>query len=106
MPLQRPSGSPRTSTAAWKRTRLAVLARDGHQCTIVEHDGIRCLEPANEVHHIVQPVKGGTDDMDNLVALCQWHHARITAKQVAEARRANPNGRSARPAEPHPGIVG
>ena len=35
------------STRQWRRTRAAILARDGHRCT---HPG--CDELATEVHHV------------------------------------------------------
>jgi 5-methylcytosine-specific restriction endonuclease McrA len=50
-------------SAKWKRTRLVVLRRDGYLCAY-------CGNPANTVDHIVARVRGGSDNMDNLVAAC------------------------------------
>lgn len=48
----------------WKKTRLRVLARDSHTCAY-------CGDVANEVDHIIPLVRGGSDDMENLVACCR-----------------------------------
>ena len=45
-------GSPR----AWRRLRLAVLARDGHVCAI---QGPRCLGLATTVDHVLRLADGG-----------------------------------------------
>ncbi|MGI9142010.1 MAG: HNH endonuclease, partial [Fluviibacter sp.] len=52
------------NSSAWKKIRAAVLARDNHICAY-------CLsDQANTVDHVVPRSKGGTDDLDNLVAAC------------------------------------
>ena len=51
-------------TRQWKQQRLRVLARDAYTC-------VYCGEPANEVDHVVPRAKGGSHDLDNLVAACR-----------------------------------
>ncbi len=51
------------STRAWRRLRAQVLARDGHRCQ-------RCGQPATHADHITPKAAGGTDNLDNLEALC------------------------------------
>ena len=68
------------STAAWRRLRQAVLTRDLHSCAI-------CGADANEVDHIKRRADGGTDDLDNLQALCSMHHKAKT--QAENTRNAN-----------------
>jgi HNH endonuclease len=59
---------PELSTYRWKRRRAAVRARDKHRCA-------RCAETRGlSVHHIVRPVHGGGDEMQNLVTLCSRCH--------------------------------
>ncbi|MBZ2197258.1 HNH endonuclease [Occultella gossypii] len=53
-----------------KRTRAAVLARDGHAC--VNCGATRSLE----LDHIVRYIDGGSDEPDNLRTLCQPCHAK------------------------------
>ena len=48
----------------WRAQRLRVLQRDQYSCYY-------CQEPANEVDHLLARVKGGSDDMSNLVAACR-----------------------------------
>lgn len=52
----------------WERTRLAVLDRDGWQCTY-------CHKPLEgrdaTADHIIPKAAGGSDDPDNLVAACR-----------------------------------
>lgn len=50
-------------------TRRHVLARD-HGCRVPGCGAKKRLD----VHHIVHRADGGTNDADNLVALCPWHH--------------------------------
>jgi 5-methylcytosine-specific restriction endonuclease McrA len=33
-----------------------------------------CPQRANSTHHIIKKSQGGTDDIWNLIALCQPHH--------------------------------
>ena len=52
-------------TARWKKTRLAVLARDGYVC-------VYCNQEADQVDHIQSRVSGGSVfDPENLVAACR-----------------------------------
>jgi 5-methylcytosine-specific restriction endonuclease McrA len=55
----------KNNTAAFKRQRLMVLARDQYTCTYCGNPG------ASHVDHILAKVHGGTDDMDNLTSACQ-----------------------------------
>ena len=50
------------STRGWRRTRAAILQRDG-QCQ-------ECGAPAQHVDHKTTRAMGGTDDVANLQALC------------------------------------
>ena len=52
----------------WKTTRVRILARDGHRCTIRG-----CDRPAVIVDHIVTRRSGGSDADDNLRSLCRVH---------------------------------
>ena len=48
----------------WKRTRAAVLSRDGYRC-------VQCGATANlDVDHITPRSQGGTDSMTNLRTMC------------------------------------
>ena len=58
-----------SSTAEWKRARLATLARDGGTCQI---NGPRCTHLATEADHIVEVTAGGAlYDLTNLRAACK-----------------------------------
>jgi len=49
--------------------RELVLKRDKHRCT-------KCKSRADlHIHHVVHRSKGGTDDLNNLVTLCDICHA-------------------------------
>lgn len=54
---------PYLATADWKKRRLLVLKRDGYTCHY-------CGLDANSVDHVLPRSRGGTDDLDNLVACC------------------------------------
>lgn len=83
----------------WPIRRLRVLRRDGYACmAILEESGARCAAPARDVDHVV---RGDDHSLENLQALCAWHHARKSAREGVEARKPR-EGRYRRP-ERHPG---
>jgi hypothetical protein len=61
----------RKPPSSWTTSRRATLARDKHcqKCGTADH---------LEVHHIKERVYGGTDELDNLIALCETCHAEWT----------------------------
>ena len=70
--------------AAWVKTRALVLSRDMHLCQ-------PCLvkgrpTPADQVDHITSKAKGGSDDLENLQAICHDCHKAKTADEAAEAQ--------------------
>jgi 5-methylcytosine-specific restriction endonuclease McrA len=62
----------RGSTAAWRRTRAAVLARDQHRCQLRLAG---CTTRATEVHHRGARALSG-DDPAGLMAVCR--HCNLT----------------------------
>ena len=68
----RPSSSQRGYDAEWQKIRSEYLA-EHPQCA-------RCTEKAIDVHHIIPKRAGGTDDWDNLEALCHSHHSSVTRR--------------------------
>jgi 5-methylcytosine-specific restriction protein A len=64
-------------SAAWRRTRLTVIARDGGVCCFC---GCVITEKA-QVDHIVEKSKGGTDALENLRLCCLPCHARRHASE-------------------------
>lgn len=82
---QRTESARRTGTRRFNQhVRPAVLKRDGHTCQL-NIDGV-CVSrgeplPADrlEVDHIIEVAHGGTDDLDNLRAVCRPCHRRRTA---------------------------
>ena len=54
--------------AEWERLRQQVKDRDDHRCQ-------RCGGAGRlEIHHVIELVHGGTNDLDNLSALCRLCH--------------------------------
>lgn len=68
--------------AAWQRIRKAVLIRDNYLCAVCMDSGR--LTPAQEVDHIKPKAAGGTNNMDNLRAICTRCHR---AKSPQDGRR-------------------
>ena len=83
----------------WSTRRVRVLRRDSYRCQARDSLGVPCGELANEVDH-VEP--GDGHSLDNLQALCRWHHARKSSAEGAAARR--PQAARRRKAEQHPGV--
>lgn len=62
-------------SASWRRTRLAVIARDEGICQLCG-----CVVKSYaQVDHIVPKAEGGSDAMSNLRLLCPSCHSRRTA---------------------------
>jgi len=54
----------------WNILRKDILERDNFECQ--ESDGY-CKGPL-QIHHILQLSRGGTNNADNLITLCYYHH--------------------------------
>ena len=62
----------------WDKLRAFILRRDNHLCQpCLNADRIT---PASQVDHIKPKAKGGTDDADNLQAICNPCHEDKTAR--------------------------
>ncbi|GAA3029224.1 hypothetical protein GCM10020229_45830 [Kitasatospora albolonga] len=80
-----------------------MLVRDGRACQHVRTDTqTPCLQLATHVDHIVPAFEGGSDDVSNLRALCEYHHRRKTAREANRARSAVPRRTLHRPRRMNP----
>ena len=70
--------------SAWVKARARILTRDSHLCQPCLAKGRPT--PATEVDHIKPKAKGGTDDDDNLQAICHDCHKEKTEAEAAEAQ--------------------
>ncbi|KTR04354.1 hypothetical protein NS184_12130 [Curtobacterium luteum] len=86
--------------ADWRRRRAAVLAHARRWCQALDSLGGRCNEHATDCDHVEH---GDDHSLDNLHALCRWHHARKSSAEGASARR--PKAAPTWAPEPHPGLV-
>ena len=75
-PAYRGSSTQQGYGSTWRRRRVVVLA-NGPCCP--------CGALATEVDHITPRSQGGTDDPENLQALCKPCHSSKTAKEVGWA---------------------
>lgn len=80
----------------WHKRRAQVLKRDYRQCQWTDENGM-CRAPANQVDHIT---RGLDHSLENLQALCEFHHRKKTAAEAAASRV-----KRARPLEQHPGLL-
>ena len=69
---------------AWRKLRAQVLERDGYLCQACKAKGR--ITPATDVDHIVNKASGGTDDIDNLQALCRACHKAKTQAESSDAQ--------------------
>lgn len=102
----------RKEPAYWPKLRVEILTKADYMCehrqTETSLEGsrtVRCTYPANEVDHILNLARGGTDSADNLQALCKWHHRQKTNMEAAEGRKKNPRPSEYRAREKHPGLT-
>jgi predicted RNA-binding protein YlxR (DUF448 family) len=52
---------------------IEVLARTDGRCAYVDGEA-SCYEQATEIHHRKLRSQGGTNEVENLVPLCRFHH--------------------------------
>lgn len=90
----------------WPTIRKHVLERDDFSCQFITDSGIKCLNRANQVDHIVP---NDDDSYTNLRALCEWHHNKVSGRQGAAAfmkqRRETRQRFNAPRHEAHPGLT-
>lgn len=69
-------------------TERAVLVEAGHRCAIPT-----CRQFPVEIHHIQEVAKGGSNEFNNLIALCATDHDRVTGGYITrlevESYKAN-----------------
>ncbi len=63
----------------WEKIRALFLSKHP-LCEACKKAGL--LTPATEVHHIKPVAGGGTDEDENLMALCKPCHSRFTMEEV------------------------
>jgi 5-methylcytosine-specific restriction protein A len=73
--------------AQWERLRKIVLQRDSYLCQPCLHSDPKRVRPAKAVDHIIAKANGGTDDLDNLRAICGPCHALKTIHDAGKNPR-------------------
>lgn len=71
-----------TNRWKWSKRARLVMARDAHRCQLRLPP---CTITATEVDHILPRSVGGTDDLDNLRAVC--HRCHVARGMVDTPRR-------------------
>ena len=85
MPWKRDSSGKRGYGHAWVKLRERVMRRDRYLCQPCEAKGYVTL--ANAVDHILPKSQGGTDDMENLQAICNECHEEKTIAESGGKRK-------------------
>lgn len=68
-----------------EKVRQKVFRRDNHTCTL-NYEG--CTIRAEQIDHILNLARGGTDDIDNLTAVClACHKVKVQQEAMAGRRR-------------------
>ena len=85
----------------WDKVRAYALTRDNYLCQPCMKQGR--LTPATAVDHIQNKASGGTDDMDNLQAICTDCHTRKTTWEATGRDYDTDIGKDGWPTDPkHP----
>lgn len=87
----------------WQKRRADVMRRAGRKCEH-EYRGERCSWKATDVDHVVP---GDDHELDNLQALCSWHHARKSSREgnAAKAVKRQATAQKFSRTEDHPGLL-
>jgi len=78
-PAWKGSAASRGYDSRWRKLRLQILKRDDYLCQACLRAG-RITE-ATEVDHRLNKASGGTDEPDNLEAICSPCHRAKTARE-------------------------
>ena len=91
--------------ADWIHRVIQVKNRAQFQCEhIMQHNLQRCPDAGTDVDHIIERSDGGSDDLDNLQLLCEWHHKQKTSRHAGmKSQRLR---RAKNTPKKHPGIYG
>ncbi|MCC7269314.1 MAG: HNH endonuclease [Rhodocyclaceae bacterium] len=81
---RRGSASERGYGNAWAKLRSRIMQRDCGLCQPCLKAGR--VTPARQVDHVISKAEGGTDDEDNLQAICMACHKAKTAREAAQGR--------------------
>ena len=84
----------RLPTRQWQKLRKTTLHRDNHTCQL-NYPG--CTTTATEIDHKQNLTTGGTNQLDNLQAVCTTCHKQKTQHESLTART-----RHKRKPKPHP----
>jgi 5-methylcytosine-specific restriction protein A len=82
---ERESRHARGYGTAWGKARKEAMARDKGLCQPCLKDGR--VTAAHAVDHIMSKAKGGTDDLDNLQAICRACHLDKTLTELGRRRK-------------------
>ena len=74
-------------TAKWKNTRRYIRSRDGDRCRVCEASG---AVQRMYTHHIVPRAQGGSDNVDNLMLVCQSCHGKLEREAQQAAAKPQP----------------
>jgi hypothetical protein len=72
-------------TLKWKNTRRYIRSRDGDRCRLCQASG---AVQRMFTHHIVPRAQGGTDNVRNLMLVCQSCHMKL--EREAQEKVAKP----------------
>ena len=86
---------------AIQQDKLEQNQRDNDGQCQAAFDG--CLGVATQVHHIIDRVDGGGDDDDNLMAVCEGCHTRLTTELVQKRAAARREQKKQARRKNHPG---
>lgn len=75
----------------WRKLRASIMERDKWLCQPCMRHGV--LTEATEVDHIISKADGGSDDPENLQAICKVCHRIKTAFDSAASRKGAKNVR-------------
>lgn len=81
---RRGSASERGYGSAWAKLRGRIMQRDCGLCQPCLKAGR--VTPARQVDHIISKAEGGTDDEDNLQAICMDCHKSKTGREASRGR--------------------
>lgn len=70
----------------WEARKLQLWERCGGRC---EEEGVleRCKNEAADPHHVIPRSKGRDDRIENLLALCRFHHNLLDKRQPRWSNR-------------------
>ncbi|SRR6266478_4633759 len=89
--FMRSDGSESLRGEDWDARKAELLRRSDGRCEYLYHtppcEGLRCTQDADDPHHVIRRSVRRDDRLENLLALCRFHHDLLDKRKIRSDRK-------------------